>query len=424
MHFIVAGLNHKTANIEVREKLYFHKDELAESLNALNKYSSIQGCVILSTCNRVEIYASVDKIDQGFNDITEFICQQKSIAQDILVPALYKKNCQLAVTHLFKVASSIDSMVIGECQIQGQVRDAYFFANEKGFTNNLINKLFQTAISTGKRVRSETEIGKGSVSVATLAVELIKQVFHNREKFNVLLVGAGEMTEATANNLQQFKSCKITVTNRSHDKAAELANKIKGSVEEFSERYEAVKNADIIIVSTGATHYTLEYNEIAAIMTPHPHRVKIFIDLSIPRNIDPEIGKLENSLLYSIDDINNMINLNLSKRSLEIEKAECIIEQVSHEYYDWYYKQYIIPTMREIKGELDVLKQRTFAVYKSDLGHINPEQHELISKMMDSYSDRLIKVIMKNIKNSTTKEDLISITETLRQTFTIDVSEE
>ena len=392
-------------------------------MNLLNSYPTIKGCVILSTCNRVEIYASAEIIESGFEQIAQFISTYKNIPSEALAPILYQKNCQQAVTHLFKVSSSIDSMVIGEYQIQGQVRDAYTLANNSGATNGIINKLFQTAISAGKRVRTETEIGKGSVSVATLAIELIKQIFQHTQEFNVLLVGAGKMSSLTASNLQQFKTCKITVTNRSNGRALELAAKHRGQVIEFEQRYTGVSNADIIIVSTSSDCYTITADGVKPFAVGQPEKTKIFIDLSIPRNIDPAINEFENCLVYSIDDINNLKDLNINKRSLEISKAEDIINEVSEEYYDWYYKQFIIPTMREIKGDLTILKQRTIASYKNEFGAMESSQQELIDRMLDSYSDKLIKVIMKNIKNSTTNEDLVTIIQNLRKTFTIDINE-
>ena len=423
MHFVVVGLNHKTAPVEIREKLYFSEEEIPQALNTLNTYPAIKGCVILSTCNRIEIYASADIIEDGFKQIADFISAFKNINNEILAPILYKKNCQQAVTHLLKVSSSIDSMVVGEYQIQGQVRDAYTLANESGATNGIINKLFQTAISVGKRVRSETEIGKGSISVATLAIELIKQVIENEHDFSVLLVGAGKMSNLAANNLQQFKSCKLSITNRSYEKAVALADKHLGTPISYENRHLAAADTDIIIVSTSSDCYTINANAIKSAIESNPEKSRIFIDLSIPRNVDPAINDFENCLVYSIDDINNLKDLNINKRSLEISKAEEIIHEVSGEYYDWYYKQFIIPTMREIKGDLNILKQRTIATYKNEFGSMESSQQELIDKMLDSYSDKLIKVIMKNIKNSTTNEDLVTIIQNLRKTFTIDINE-
>ena len=420
MHFIVVGLNHKTADVDVREKCYFSNEKIDDAYKTLNSYKSIKGSVILSTCNRVEIYATTENVKLGFEEITDFLSSYHGIIKENISPALYKKNCQQAVMHLLKVAAGIDSMVIGEYQIQGQVRDAYHLACSLNSPDNYLNKLFQNAINTGKRVRSETEIGKGSVSVATLAVELITQVFDHKEQFNVLLVGAGKMANLTASNLKDFKTCSIKVTNRSIDKAQELAAEFQGVAIDYNQRYNEIKTSEIIIVSTSSDNYTIEKSEIQKLMDNSPFRTKIFIDLSIPRNIDPSINEIENCMVYSIDDINKIIDLNVNKRSMEVDRAEKIITEISEEYYSWYYKQIILPTMLEIKGKFDILKDRTIASYKTEFGSMSDIQQKLIREMLDSYSDKLIKAIMKNIKNFTSKEDMISIAETLKNSFNIE----
>ncbi|MDD5569898.1 MAG: glutamyl-tRNA reductase [Bacteroidales bacterium] len=423
MHFIVIGINHKTAGIALREKIFFPGDKLSDAYKMLNNYSSVKGSMILSTCNRTEIYGSVEKIEEGFNDIEKFISDFCKIPVEKFSAFIYKKNCRFAVSHLFKVASGLDSMVIGEYQVQGQVRDAYFTAKENNSANGMINKLFQTAIQIGKKVRSETEIGSGSVSIATLAVELIKQIFEHKNNFNVLIIGAGKISSLTISNLQKLKSCKITIANRSEEKALELAKNFNGKVIDFEKRYEAITENDIIIVSTSADKYVICKNELMKTNEATKNKIKVFIDLSVPRNVDPEINTLENHLVYSIDDINKLVTSNLNKRTNEMGKAEKIIEEISEDYYDWYSKQFIIPTMFEIKKELETLKQRTLSSYKTQLDALDKKQKEIIGEMLDSYSDKLIKVIMKNIKNSTTKEDLISITKTLKDTFTIEIND-
>ncbi|MFA6924479.1 MAG: glutamyl-tRNA reductase [Bacteroidales bacterium] len=423
MHFIVVGVNHKTADIEIREKIFFSDDKLSNAYKLLNKYSPIKGSVILSTCNRTEIYASVEKIEQGFDDIVKFMSEFFKIPINKFSSFIYKKNCQYAVSHLFKVASGLDSMVIGEYQIQGQLRNAYFTATENNSTNGMLNKLFQTAIQIGKKVRSETEIGKGTVSIATLAVELIKQIFEHENNFNVLIIGAGKISSLTISNLQKLKTCKITIANRSEEKALELAKNFNGKVIDFEKRYEAIIENDIIIVSTSADNYVIQKNELLEIKEGAKNKIKVFIDLSVPRNVAPEINTLENHLVYSIDDINKLVSSNISYRISKTGKAEKIIEEISEDYYDWYSKQFIIPTMFEIKKELEILKQKTLSSYKKELDNLDEKHKEIINEMLDSYSDKLIKVIMKNIKNSTTKEDLISITKTLKETFTMEINE-
>jgi len=419
MHFIIAGLNYKTASVEVREKIHFPNETINEAYKLLNDYPSIKGSVILSTCNRVELYASVEKVEEGFNEIEDFISKFHRINPEETHKSIYKKNCQFAAEHLFKVAAGLDSMVIGEYQIQGQVRDAYFRAFDQKSTNGILNKLFQTAISIGKKVRSETEIGKGSVSIATLAVDLIKQIFEHPQDLHTLLVGAGEISKLTATNLKQLNST-ITIANRSKDNAENLADKFEGLTVDYENRYKAINENDIIIVSTSSNEYTITKQDLLEQSDLSNGKLRIFLDLSIPRNIDPAINELDNCLLYSIDDINKIVNSNISKRTKEIDKAEKIIAEIADEYYEWYSKQFIIPTMHGIKQRLEVLKQKTIAEQADFQSQFNENQQAIIDEMMNSYADKLIKVIMTNLKNATNKEDLIAITKTLKDSFSIE----
>jgi len=422
MHFLVIGINFKTADVSIREKLHFSNEVNADALGLLNEYKTINGSVILSTCNRVEIYASVNNVEKGSDDIIDFISTFHTIPVESLLPIVYKKNCQDAVVHLFKVVSSLDSMVLGEYQIQGQVRDAYFKAQENHSTNNMLNKVFQTAIQIGKKVRSETKIGDGSVSVATLAVDMVKQIFEDRANLNILLIGAGKISNLTATYLQkQFKNCNITVTNRSD--ATELAKKIDGKAIEYAQRFAAILENEVIIASTSAPNFIVCRHEISMMQEALQGKTRIFIDLSIPRNIDPEINKIENCFVYSIDDINKMIDSNLDKRNLEVSKAEKIIQEISEDYFEWYSKQFIIPTMREIKKGLVVLKQNTLDLHKPFINNLDEAQKEDLHVLLDAYSDKIIKVIMVNLRKASSKEEMISITNTLKNSFTLETHE-
>lgn len=422
MHLLVVGINFKTADISTREKIHFSNELNSIALDQLNKYKTINGSVILSTCNRVEIYTSVNNVDKASDDVLDFISTFHNIPAESLLPVIYKKNCQDAVVHLFKVASSLDSMVLGEYQIQGQVRDAYFAAKENRSTNALLNKVFQTAIQIGKKVRSETKIGDGSVSVATLAVDMVKQIFEDRKNLNILLIGAGKISNLTATYLQQkFANCNITVTNRSD--ATELAKRVDGKLIEYSQRFAAIPENDVIIASTSAPNFIVCRHEISMMEEALQGKTRIFIDLSIPRNIDPEINKIDNCFVYSIDDINKMIDSNLDKRSLEVSKAEDIIREISEDYFEWYSKQFIMPTMAEIKKGLVVLKQSTLDLHEPFTTKLDETQKEELDKVLDAYSDRILKVIMSNLRKASTREEMISITKTLKSSFTIDIPE-
>jgi glutamyl-tRNA reductase len=422
MHFIIAGLNYKTASVEIREKIHFPTETIHKAYELLNHYPSIKGSVILSTCNRVELYASVEKVEDGFRDLEDFISKFHQIDIEDTHKSIYQKNCQEAVIHLFKVASSLDSMVLGEYQIQGQVRDAYFAAQENKSTNGLLNKVFQTAIQIGKKVRSETKIGDGSVSVATLAVDVIKQILEDQTDVNILLLGAGKISNLTANYLkQQFENSNITFANRSG--ATQIADRLNAKTIEYSQRFAAILENDVIIASTSAPNYIICRHEISMMEEMLQGKTRIFIDLSIPRNIDPEINKIENCFVYSIDDINKMIDSNLDKRNLEVSKAEQIIQDISEDYFEWYSKQFIMPVMAEIKKGLVVLKQSTLELYEPFTNKLDEDQEEELNKLMDSYSNRIIRVIMSNLRKASTREEMISITKTLKDSFSIDIPE-
>jgi len=422
MHLLVTGINFKTADVSIREKLHFSNELATEALNRLKDYESIDGNVILSTCNRVEIYSSVKDVNKASTDISGFISKFHDVPQEILQPVIYQKNCQDAVVHLFKVTSSLDSMVLGEYQIQGQVRDAYFHAQENNSTNGLLNKVFQTAIQIGKKVRSETKIGDGSVSVATLAVDVIKQILGDQKNLNILLLGAGKISNLTANYLQeQFANCKITFANRSG--AAKIAERLQAKTIEYSQRFAAIAENDVIIASTSAPNFIVCRHEISLMEEQLQGKTRIFIDLSIPRNIDPDINKIENCFVYSIDDINKMINSNLDKRNLEVTKAEKIIQDISEDYFEWYSKQFIMPVMAEIKKGLVVLKQSTLDLYEPFTNKLDDSQQEELNKLMDSYSNRIIWVIMSNLRKASSREEMISITQTLKDSFSIDIPE-
>ncbi|MBM2814603.1 MAG: glutamyl-tRNA reductase [Ignavibacteria bacterium] len=425
MHFIVVGTNFKTADVVNREKFHFSKESLPEALANLNKRKSIQGSVILSTCNRVEIYASVDNVDNGFNDIINFMSSYHNIPPDDINPLVYKKNCHEAVFHLLKVASSLDSMVIGEYEIQGQVRDSYNYAQENNATNGLLNKLFQAAIQTGKKVRSETKIGEGTVSVANMALDITKKYYGSKDCFNLLIIGAGKMASLTASNFRNhFANCNVCVTNRTQSNAIAFAQKYFSDVIDYENRYNEIANSDVIVVSTSSENYVVSSQELSQLVNGNKTKKRLFIDLSIPRNIAPGIGEIPNCKLFSIDDINKIIETNLGRRAEEIESAHKIINEVAEEYFEWYMKQSIMPTMMAIKNQMGIIKDRTIASYDSFYKNLEEKQATTVSEMLDSYADKIIRVIMKNIRRAATKEELISITNTLKDTLTLDINNE
>lgn len=422
MHTIVVGLNYKTTQVDNREKVYFSSDKLEAALKSLINYPSIKECVILSTCNRVEIYTMGEDVDVAFNSITSFISDFHKIPVSSFKDFLYRYNCEEAVSHVFRVASSLDSMIVGEYEILGQVKTAYESAQEYGATKEYLNRLFQMAIQVGKRVRTETAIGKGAISVGSVATNLVKDVFPEEKAINIMLIGAGAVADLTATNLKQKLDCNITITNRSKQKAEEFAHKFNAKVIDYEDRKCLYYFQDVIIASTGSQDYVVRKEDFLAI--DDKSKKMFFVDLSVPRNIDPGITELENPFfVFTIDDLESMVISNMDERAAEIKSAESIIAETEQKYFEWYGKQAIVPVMREIKRDFESMQNGIFDCYKRDLGTLSDEQQIVVKKMMEVYGDKIIKTIMLNLKEVTDAKDLHHVGDVLKRTFSINVSD-
>lgn len=422
MHTLLVGLNFKTTQVENREKMYLSAEKLEIALPLLNSYQYISECVILSTCNRIEIYAASENPEEAYKSIIKFLSDFNNLPIENFINLIYKKRCDDAVKHLFDVASSLNSMILGEYEILGQVKDAYEKAKDLNTTKEFFNKLFQMAIVVGKRVRTETEIGKGSISVGSVAVNLIKEIFPSDNKLNVMLVGAGAVSELVAVNLTNKVDCNITVTNRTNNKANEFAKKFNFDFVNYELKNQFYKNQDIIIFSTSAQNYIITDNDSDALNLTNNRKV-VLIDLSVPRNIDPELKKQKNVYLKTIDDLELIIDSSREERLREIIKAEIIIKEVQEKFTEWFNMQSIIPVMRGIKGEFNSIKERLIETYSTQLSSLTGEQKEVIKNIMDSYSDTLIKTIMLNLKEVTDPAHLYHLGDALKRTFKVHIND-
>jgi glutamyl-tRNA reductase len=422
MHTVLVGINYKTSQVDGREKLYFSSSKLDIALPVLLSYPEINECVILSTCNRIEIYAVSNNTDIALNSIISFLSDFHKIPQENFIPHIYKKKCGEAVKHLFEVASSINSMIIGEYEILGQVKTAYEKAQSLNCTKEFINRLFQMATVVGKRVRTETGIGKGAISVGSVAVNLIKEIYPNDKKLNVMLVGAGEVSTLVATNLTNKIDCNITVTNRSNNKADEFAQKFNANFVNYEVRDEHYAEQDVIIFSTGSQDYIIKNDDLNKLNVTNGKKV-VLIDLSVPRNIDPALGKNENVFLRTVDDLEKIIDSSREERLREIIKAEVIIKEIESKFFEWYNMQSIVPVMRGIKGEFNAIKDRLVETYSTQLSGLTEPQKDIIKNMMDSYSDTLIKTIMLNLKEVTDPTHLHHLGDALKKTFNVNINE-
>ncbi|MFH1562533.1 MAG: glutamyl-tRNA reductase [Nitrospirota bacterium] len=338
MQIVVVGANHKTMPIELRERLAILKPKLIEALTQQQGKpfnEDIKERVILSTCNRVEVYAITTNAKKGKAKIIDFLSQYYCLEKTEFKNYLYFYQDEEAIRHLFNVAASLDSMVVGEPQILGQVKNAYEEAFKTNGTGHYLDNLFQKAFLVGKKVRSQTEIGKGAVSISFAAVKLAEKIFGKLDGKKILIIGAGKMSEKTAKYLISNKPNAILATNRTYEKAIEIAAKFSGKAIKFDELFNILPEIDIVISSTSAPHFIIKKEDIKNLMLLRHYKPIFFIDIAVPRDIDPDIGKIDGIYLYNIDDLQAVVQSNINLRQKEIVKCHAIIEKETKEFCHW-----------------------------------------------------------------------------------------
>ncbi len=327
MELIVLGINHKTAPIEIRECLAFKSEDLETALAGAHALPSVKENMILSTCNRVEIYAVSREDQAGIGEIKDFLSRFHHLPLEKFGDCIYLLTGNEAVRHVFRVASSLDSLVVGEPQILGQIKSAYETAVRCQTSGVILHRLLHGAFHVAKRVRTETGIGNSAVSVSSVAVDLARKIFENLEERTVLLIGAGEMCELAAQHLVSGGVGRVLVANRTFERACSLAQKFQGEAIPFEQFQEGLKKADIVISATDSRQVLLEKDSMAGIMKERRYRPVFFIDIADPRNIDPRVNDIENVYLYNIDHLQKVAHDHLRDREKEARKAEDIVAE-------------------------------------------------------------------------------------------------
>ncbi|MDH7480100.1 MAG: glutamyl-tRNA reductase, partial [Syntrophomonadaceae bacterium] len=405
MFIILVGLNHRSAPVEVRERLSVSESQYPEVLRAIKKLPGIEGCIVLSTCNRLEIYATVRDIQPGIKNIRDYLNQLWQRNQDgdeLMEPLnsyLYTLSCQEAINHLFRVAAGLDSMIIGESQILGQVREAYDKALKNKVTNGVINTLFQQAISIGKRVRSETAIGNHAVSVGYAAVEMAKQLLKNLEGQSVLIVGAGEIGELAVRHLVACGATSVMVSNRSYERALALAEEFCGVAKKFDDLEQSLAEADIVICCTAACHYVVRRQQVARAMSARGQRPMVIIDIAVPRDVEPEVGSIEGVHLYDIDDLNGIVSRTAEGRQQAVEHAERIIEEHVREFMDWQRSLAAAPVIRGLQGRLRRIAEEELERYSRRLSSLDERQQALVRELAHSLVNKITHHPITHIKD-------------------------
>lgn len=424
MYLVVVGLNHKTAPVEVREKLSFSEDKIPKHLDKITSHNIIRGCIILSTCNRTEVYAAVIDVDKGLTKIREHLAKCCNLELSKVMNYLYTYTLYDVITHLFRVASGLDSMVLGETQILGQVKTAYQAACEHGSTNRVLNTLFQQAIAVGKKVRTDTQIDRNAVSISYAAVELAKQLFGGLDGKSILVIGAGKMSELTAKHLVSNGVSDVLVANRSFDKAVALAEVFGGKAVNYGELFDHMAGIDIVISATAAPHCVIEKPDMEKVMSRRNGKKIFLIDIAVPRDIDPQVNEVEGVSLYDIDDLQNVIDHNLEHRKKEAVKAEKIIEAEINEFWKWLSTQFVTPTVAALKKRAEEIRQKEMTRAFNRLGNITEREKKVISSMANSIVNQLLHDPVLQLKKYALTQQGHLYTEILQNLFNLDVPNE
>lgn len=390
MNILAVGVNHKTADVEIREKIAFNKKEFENAVLGIKSLPEINEVVILSTCNRVEIYAVVKDIKKAQTAIKDFIAVFHGVGRNTLETSFFTYENLNAVRHILRVASSLDSMIIGEPQILGQIKNAFEFALSKKTTGVMLNELFKKALSVAKRVRTETKIAENAVSVSFAAVELAKKIFKDLSTKSVLLLGAGEMAELAAKHLINCGVKDIVFSNRTHEKGCALAEELKCRTVRFENFVQELLTTDIVICSTGAPSYILSKNQMQKTMKERKNEPMFIIDISVPRNIDPEINTINNVYLYDIDDLQGTVDTNKLERRKEAEKAEAIINEETEKFHEWHASLDSVPTIVALREKAEAIKKDEIEKILNKFPDLSAKEKEALECLASQITNKLI----------------------------------
>jgi len=420
VNLILVGVNHKTTPVEIREKLAFTKGKIEESVDRLFNFPDIIEHTILSTCNRVEIYARAKCQDSAIKSIKQFICDFHEVSPVELEDHFYSYRNEEAVEHLFRVSSSLDSMVLGEAQILGQVKDAYSLAKDLRSTGLVLNQLFKKAFSIAKKVREETGIAERSVSISSAAVELAQKIFDDLENRTVMLVGTGEMAELAAKHLISYGVKTVYVTSRTYDRAVNLARTLNGSALDFEAFKNELHRADIVITSTSATNFIIKKEMVEKAIHERKNKPIFFIDIAVPRDIEPDVNDLENIYLYDIDDLQVVVSANMKEREKEAENAMNFISQEVTKFNNWVGTLDAVPTIVEIRKKAENIRKQEIEKTLKKISHLSEDDKKLLRQMSSSMVNKILHKPTIKLKQKTQSEDGHVYLKAIRHLFHLD----
>jgi glutamyl-tRNA reductase len=416
MNFQLIGVNHNSAPVEVRERLAIPESKLPEALKRLVAHPGIEEALILCTCNRVEMLAQTKN---GTADLRGFLREYFQFQPDELNPHLYEYHAREAIQHVFRVTSSLDSMVVGEPQILGQVKEAYATARAVGAVHSQLDLLLTRAFAVAKRVRTETAVGSSAVSVASVAVELAKKIFGSLNGKSVFLVGAGKMSELAARHLIAHGATSIFVANRTYDRAIRLAQKFDGQAIEFSRLYDTCDRADIVITSTGAPHAIFRREHGEMFLTRRKNRPMFFIDIAVPRDVDPDMNKADGIFVYDIDDLQQAVSAHVADRRKEADRAEEIITSEVERFQSRLQTLDVVPTIVSLQDHLETIRQAEIDRVRGRLGQLSPEQELAVETLTRGIVNKIMHTPISTLKSAARESEATTVVDLVRRLFNL-----
>jgi len=417
MRVFLLGVSHRTAPVDLRERLDFSSRDLGGAVEAVATRPSAAESVVLSTCNRSEIYVASGDPARAREDLTTFLSDYHSLPASSFTPHLYSRHDEAAIGHLFRVASGLDSLVVGEPQILGQVKDAFQVAADRRCTGPLLSKLFHWSFVVGKRVRTETALGEGAVSISYAAVALARKIFGRLEGRRVLVVGAGETSTLTAQHLRASGVAEITVTSRTHAHAEVLATAVNGRTLAWESIAQGLATADIIVTATGSQRPILTRAQFEPVTGRHRHGPLFIIDMAVPRDVEASVGDIEEVFLYNVDDLQTIVNENLSRRSSEIELAEAIVSEELSKFAAWHRSRSAIPTVVALRERFDRIRRAELQRLDSKLAGLTPEARARVEEVTRLIVEKLLLEPTEQLKGLPDEETQAAYTEAMNRLF-------
>jgi glutamyl-tRNA reductase len=415
MHLFLLGVSHKTAPVDLRERLDFSSGDLGAAVEMLAAKPAAAESIVLSTCNRSEIYLASDDAARAREDAIEFISGFHHLPHDAFVPHIFTFEDSAVAQHLFRVAAGLDSLVVGEPQVLGQVKDAFQAASQRHCTGPLLTKLFHWSFAVGKRVRTETALGEGAVSISFAAVALARKIFGRLQGRRVLVIGSGEISTLTAQHLRSHGVGDIAITSRTAANAQALADAVGGRAVPWTERMTALASADIVLTATGAQRPILTRDQVDRVRKRG--NPLFIIDVAVPRDVEPSVGDIEQVFLYNVDDLQSVIEENMSRRAAEIARAETIVADEVARFTAWQRSRAAVPTIVALRQRFDAVRRSELNRLDGKLTGLPPEARARVDEVTRLIVEKLLIEPTEQLKALPDEETQVAYTEALNRLF-------